>query len=152
MTELYALDVSLGSKESTKPPPALPGESPTRDELKLWIDAWDKHVANIGVMPFVQGVDHPAFATMVDYDMTTIPPLATSAGESAVAAREAVRAQRQHENTINQRRRAQLEREHKHRLALDIIVALRPHAGLRLKRLLTAHLVSGTVNTISAVV
>ena len=58
MTDLCALDVSLGSKETTKPPPVFPGESPKLDELKTWIDAWDKHAATIGVMLwwFLRGV------------------------------------------------------------------------------------------------
>lgn len=102
-------------------------------------------------MPFIQGVDHPAFVTMVDHDMSLIPPLAVEAGPAAVEARNALRAQKAHENAINVRRRELLTREHQHRLALDLIASMRPHAGLRLKRLLGTHLVSGTIDKIDAV-
>ncbi|KAL1519791.1 hypothetical protein AB1Y20_023298 [Prymnesium parvum] len=98
----------------------------------------------------LQGRDPPSVIQFTERDLALIPALPLDAGASAIAAFEALRAQVIHDNAIMRKQRADTLCDHRHRFALLLIVHLRPRAGLRLQRLLSTHIVSGTVGASDA--
>ncbi|KAL1511212.1 hypothetical protein AB1Y20_006026 [Prymnesium parvum] len=152
MSVAFASDV-VGASPTSSPhssTPDFPEEDPTREALDKWIDAWDAYAATNGYAPMLQGRDPPSVIQFTERDLTLIPALPPDAGASAIAAREALRAQVIHDNSIKSKQRADTLCDHRHRFALLLIVHLRPRAGLRLQRLLSAHIVSGTVGASDA--
>mmetsp|Transcript_12798 Transcript_12798/g.19222 ORF Transcript_12798/g.19222 Transcript_12798/m.19222 type:complete len:354 (-) Transcript_12798:6-1067(-) len=147
MPVAFASDV-VGAVPTSSPSsstPDFPEEDPTKEALDKWIDAWDAYAATNGYAPMLQGRDPPSVIQFTERDLSHIPALPPDAGASAIAAREALRAQVIHDNAIKRAQRLDTLCDHRHRFALLLIVHLRPRAGLRLQRLLASHIVSGTV-------
>ena len=61
------------------------------------------------------------------------------------------RAEIEYKNKIIRNQKAEHLKDHKNRLAHKIIASMRPRAGLRLKKLQTAHLKSGTIDKPDAI-
>ncbi|KAL1520682.1 hypothetical protein AB1Y20_022251 [Prymnesium parvum] len=153
MPVAFASDV-VGAGPTSSPQsstPDFPEEDPPKEALDRWIDAWDAYAATNGYAPMLQGRDPPSVIQFTERDLSAIPALPSEAGASAVAAREALRAQILHDNAIKRKQRLDTLCDHRHRFALLLIMHLRPRAGLRLQRLLSSHLVSGKVGASDAV-
>ena len=134
--------------------PAFPEENPDQVALATWLDKWDAFIASQGYMPMLSGKDPTGVVHLIEQDLSDYPVIAPAAdGSNAqqVSTRAAKRADVIHQNKVRRAQKAQVIADHKNRLALRLISALRPHAGLRLKKLQSDHIVSGTINCVDAI-
>ncbi|KAL1528228.1 hypothetical protein AB1Y20_009586 [Prymnesium parvum] len=99
MPVAFSSDVvgAVPTSSSHSSTPDFPEEDPPKEALDKWVDAcspgWDVYAATNGYAPMLQGRDPPSVIQFTERDLSLIPALPSEAGASAVAAREALRAQ-----------------------------------------------------------
>ena len=119
----------------------FPRENSGVVELKKYFDNAKKVITDKGWNSLVRGKTPSAHAHLQPVDLTAFPELV--AGTDVTAAmvnnRADKRAQIQHDNNVKATRLAAAEQEMKEAFATWIEDSMRPHAGLRLSRLMDKH-------------
>ncbi|KAL1510525.1 hypothetical protein AB1Y20_006828 [Prymnesium parvum] len=115
MPVAFSSDVvgAVPTSSSHSSTPDFPEEDPPKEALDKWVDAWDAYAATNGYAPMLQGRDPPSVIQFTERDLSLIPALPSEAGASAVAAREALRAQIIHDNAIKRKHHKTPKKSHK---------------------------------------
>ena len=135
----FALDdgaVGISGKTSVSGFPDFPEEKPSKLALERWCDTWYEDLSTAGFSSVLRGEEPFELKKLAERELLPVP-----ADPSAAASIAAKNEEIKHSNKINKSERECRLREIKNRIAQKIKRALRPKAGLLLKKLLKEHAV-----------
>ena len=123
----------------------------TQEAISTWLNKWDAHLASTGYTPLLGGHEPTSVAHLRERDLSSYPAPTADMTDKEKANLAWKRSELEHDNERIRHQKSELIKDHKNRLAHKIIASLRPRAGLRLKKLQTAHLKSGTIDNPDAI-